>query len=655
MKTDRTLTRFDWLVLLLLALSGLVLAAISVNKPVHPAEDAAMLMRYAQHVSQGQGIVWNIGQPPVDGATDFLFMMVLAALYSLGAGLEASVLWLGALSHLLTVLLVYFGIRRFFKGGSLIALLSAVFLLFGPGLRYAEASFGTTFFALLVGFTWLAAQFAVEQPKSIQRAVFFALSGLLMGLTRPEGVLIAGLMLLAILFRLGWKQSSRIILIFTGIFLLLGGAYFFWRWHYFGYPLPNPYYKKGGGQFYNDSLAESANGVLELSFPFWLVFAWGSICLVWVALNRFMLQKNWFQSVKNTFLRLFEPESRSQFVLIFRLLGIVLIAGFILGLFRQSSSLHESLVFGRYSAQYAGFLTALLATGFIAACAARWMPALNFTELNYKTNRLDETDSTLRNLITNTVFTGIPVLGFTLMWILLSNEMNYLWRFQYPILPVLLMSWPLLGADFLKSLNLPEPENRPYFSQGLVLLTLMFLGGALVWSQINRWKIDYQSDGRFEVAQFLSQYQSKGYSIATTEAGLLPLYSGWKAVDTWGLNDQWIAHNGGITPEYLAQINPEIIVFHADFSPVAPRLEAGDAWSSMTLTLDTFARQHAYTLAAVYGASPVDTHYYYVRPNFPESQEIITFIQSLDGGKYQFGPHTFDYNKLTWKKDSNAK
>ena len=96
-------------------------------------------------------------------------------------------------------------------------------------------------------------------------------------------------------------------------------------------------------------------------------------------------------------------------------------------------------------------------------------------------------------------------------------------------------------------------------------------------------------------------------------------------------------------------------MFHADFSPIVPRKEAGDAWGSMTLTLDTYAREQNYTLAAVYGASPVDTHYYYVRSDFPESQEITAFIQSLDGGKYRYGPHTIDYNKLTWKQDGNGK
>jgi arabinofuranosyltransferase len=240
-KAVKNLSRIDGLFLILFALVGLWLVVVSVNKPVHPAEDAAMLMRYSQNLAQGNGIVWNIGQAPVDGATDFLFMAVLAGLYAMGGGLESTVLWVGGLAHILTVLLVYIGVRRCFKGGVLAAVISAAFLLFGPGLRYVESSFGTSFFALFCCLSWFSAQMVVEQPHSIGRAFFFAFCCLLMGLTRPEGVLFAGFILLAILFRLGWKTSVRIIAIFTGVFLLLGGAYFLWRWSYFGYPLPNPF------------------------------------------------------------------------------------------------------------------------------------------------------------------------------------------------------------------------------------------------------------------------------------------------------------------------------------------------------------------------------------------------------------------------------
>lgn len=651
MKTGRVLTRLDYVILALLALAGLWMAAISVNKPVHPAEDAAMLMRYSQHLAQGHGIVWNIGQPPVDGATDFLFMAFLAGLYALGGGLESTVLWVGGIAHVAAVLLVYFGIRRYFKGGALTASISAIFLLFGPGLRYVEASFGTTFFALFVCLSWLTAQSAMEKPESTRRAFIFALSSLFMGLTRPEGVLIAGFMLLAILVKLGWQKSGRVLSIFTGVFLVMGGAYFLWRWSYFGYPLPNPFYKKGGGSLYSGSLQEAWKALFELSFPFWLIYAIGVICLVWACIERLELTSGWWRKITDFLQRILEPNWREQMVRVARAAGMIMLAGFILGLFRQSSNLHETLLFGRYSAAYAGLLLALLVTSLLALSVGEWLPVEEKGRKKAGLQGTIHSTPQISGLNKIVIYCLIPVLGFTLMWVLLSNEMNYLWRFQYPILPVVLMSWPLVLHEIWSALRLPQPEAWSTSLRSTVVLAAILLGGGLIWTQVDRWKIDYATDGRFEVAQYLSQFADRKYTIATTEAGLLPLYSGWQAMDTWGLNDAWIAHNGGVTAEYLAKNNPQIIMFHADFSPILPRTEAGDAWSRMILTLDRYARGNNYILAAVYGDSPVDTHYYYVRPDFPESSEIVAFIRSLDGGKYHYGAHTMDYNQLEWKKE----
>lgn len=653
MISRKQLTRWDGLLLILLFIAGFWLTAISVNKPVHPAEDAAMLMRYSQHLAQGYGIVWNIGQPPVDGATDFLFMVVLAGFYALGNGLESTVLWVCGIAHILTTMIVYFGMRRYFKGGILSAVLTVVFLLLGSGLRYTEACFGTPFFAFFCALSWLLAQMVVEQPRSIGRAAAFSLSCLLMGLTRPEGVLVAGFMLAAILFRLGWKPSKRIILIFCSMFLFLGGVYFLWRWNYFGYPLPNPFYKKGGGRLYPDSLSEAVKGVLEMSFPFWLIYAAGILGMIWAGWNKFVLQANWFGVLSESIKRFFIPEKRRILVSVTRTIGMILLLACLIGLFRQSSSLHAQLIFGRYSASYAGLLTALLVTGMLALFVERWLPVNNPHTI--KTDTMNPLAMEWKNGIRSTIYVLIPVVGFTLMWVLLSNEMNYLWRFQYPILPVILMSWPLIAIDLWAGLSLPEPETWSPSIRGLVILAGLVLGIGLAFSQTDRWQITYQSDGRYEVAQYLSQYADKHYTLASTEAGLLPLYSGWQAVDTWGLNDAWIAHNGGITMDYLARVNPEVIMFHADFSPVNPQKEPADAWGSMLNILDTYARDHQYILAAAYGDNPVDTHYYYVRPDFPESRDIVTFIQSLDGGAYHYGAHTLDYNKLTWKKDTDAK
>ncbi len=72
----------------------------------NPYEDAAMLMRYAQHLAQTGAIVWNIGASPVDGGTDFLFMLVLAAVVKVGLSVEIAARLTGIVSHVLTVILV---------------------------------------------------------------------------------------------------------------------------------------------------------------------------------------------------------------------------------------------------------------------------------------------------------------------------------------------------------------------------------------------------------------------------------------------------------------------------------------------------------------------------------------------------------------------
>ena len=52
-------------------------------------------------------------------------------------------------------------------------------------------------------------------------------------------------------------------------------------------------------------------------------------------------------------------------------------------------------------------------------------------------------------------------------------------------------------------------------------------------------------------------------------------------------------------------------------------------------TLKEYAEQNQYTLAAVYGISPNDTHYYYVRTTLPERAEIVDRIRAID--YYWFG------------------
>ena len=142
--------------------------------------------------------------------------------------------------------------------------------------------------------------------------------------------------------------------------------------------------------------------------------------------------------------------------------------------------------------------------------------------------------------------------------------------------------------------------------------------------------------GLYDAALALGAFDRRDYTLATTEAGLLPLYSNWRAVDAWGLNDAWIARNGSITQEYLERYRPEVILFHAYFSPetpdTGPRIASrslGLPWYRMVMTLKRYAEENDYILAAVYGRNAWDTHHYYVRRGFADSQAIVDRIRTL--------------------------
>ena len=504
------------LVIAALAASATVLLALKwVDFSRHPAEDAAMLMRYADHWARGHGIVWNIGEPPVDGATDFLYMIVLGLLVRAGVQVEGAGFLLGIGSHALTVAIIYLAASRVQKGPRVLALVSALYFATGHGLMYVQANFGTPFFALFSCLAWCFAVMYGREPGDMRYAAGFALSGLAMGMVRPEGVFLALFMLLALIYRLGAAKSKAAIYCLLAALLVLGGAYFLWRWSYFGYPLPNPFYKKGGGRIYPGSLVESVMAVLKFGLPVWPFLA--------------------------------------------------------------------------------------------LACFSK-------------------------KGLREAVFVLIPVAGFTVIWVFLSSEMNYGMRFQYAVLPVLLVSWPPLFEE--ASANL-RPRARKALMAAAVLLVAAVCARRVVIRAVEAGHGARIPEGLYTVARIMHGYGAGKCTVVTTEAGLIPLYSGWRAVDAWGLNDQWIAHHGGITKQYLRQKDPCVIMYH--YFPYGSWSGDNEGWASMVKVLDGYARENDFVLAADFEVAPGEGHVYYVSRGLGDSARLVDAIRDCEYGSYGEG------------------
>jgi arabinofuranosyltransferase len=532
----RQLHRFDWGILLLLVLVtvGYVGWVLRLSSP--PAEDAAILMRYAVHLAEGHGIVWNVGEKPVDGATDFLFMLMVAGLVSVGLPAELAVRSLTFVAHVANVVLVYVALRSLWGAPWWVAVVPSFFLAVASGAAYISLCFGAPVFALCASVSWFFALRAAVWGNTFPNTLAFGAFSLVTGLVRPEGVILTFLMLLAVLVLRGWRETLPIAVAWVVFVIGLGGTYFLWRWHYFGYPLPNPFYKKAGGVLHLDELRHSYAVLGAMGLPFWVLSVGGLL----------------FREVRRL------------------LIGIL-----------------------------------------------------------------------------------IPPIGFATAFILISNEMNIAGRYQYPALPLLLIGVYPAAWAFYRWLQ-PQPRREMFGSVGLYLLcAVLFL--LLVYSRALLYRSWwFHPDGRVEVAKRLAEFRLKGYWMAVSEAGALPFYSGWNAVDTWGLNDPWIVRHGVVTQEYLDRYRPHVIMFHAYFSPVAPanseRRASRDPrilrWEQMLDTLMQYAERRGYILAAVYGETPYDTHYYYVRPDFPDAAAIVQRIRSTRYIWYQTGRPCINYALL---------
>ncbi|MCJ7483190.1 MAG: glycosyltransferase family 39 protein [Thermodesulfovibrionales bacterium] len=512
--------KFEILPITFLIILTTLFALFVVNFNIPPFEDAAILMRYSEHVAQGKGIVWNVGEKPVDGATDFLFMLLVAFINRFGFSLENSVRMITIISHFLIVLLVYVGMRKIQGSGIGPALLTSIYLAVGPGLFFAAAYFGTPLFVLAIAAVWLIAQHIILTGKhSISTLIYLLLASLFVSLIRPEGVLIVIFITIAIGISIPPKTSLKFLALFGSLFFFLGGIYFIWRWNYFSYPLPNPFYKKGSGLLYFMSFWSSLKNSYYYAYPF--------------------------------------------------------IPAFILSI-RNKRSLKICIAF------------------------------------------------------------SIVIMGTIGMWILISDEMNFGARFQYPVLILCALSWFPLVKSIGEEIGLLNFKMYPVKLRVAIILTTVFLFLFILKPYVLRSiSITYGKDGRYDVGMILRDYANEKYTLATTEAGLIPLYSKWRALDTWGLNDQWIAHNGELTYKYLNEQKPDVIIWHEQFTPKhPPSPDLSNApgrrgkWFRQVMIMKKYAECNKFILAAVFGVSPQHTHYYYIRSDLPESKEIIKRIRA---------------------------
>ncbi len=241
---------------LLLAIAALVLVGHSLIYNF-VTDDAYISFVYSRNLAEHGELSFNPGQP-VEGYTSFLWTVIL------GLGMLAKIPpeWssrvLATACALLTLVLVFRLVERALGRRTPWAAVPPLLLASSSGFAcWTSGGLETQLFTLLVVVAVDGVVDAALRPAAIRRA---AIALALAAMTRPEGLLVAGVLGIVhvtslILAGRAYRRmpSIRSELYAISLFLVLWTPWFVWRYRYYGHLWPNTYYVKAAGRWIDPS------------------------------------------------------------------------------------------------------------------------------------------------------------------------------------------------------------------------------------------------------------------------------------------------------------------------------------------------------------------------------------------------------------------
>lgn len=219
-------------------------------------DDAGISFAYAHNLVHGHGLVAQVGAQPAEGFSNFLWTVLLSPLF-LSPPLDPAipVKIFSAACILITYLLLHKCINRHFSDTHSRGLIAAI-ILFALSFNSSFVIWTTSglenplYVLLSALYLFLVLEHAGTAVPDTSIPVYAAITGTLIGLTRPDGILFSFVFPLYLLLRIIGDRSRhrfllRHVITYVVVVAVIYGGFMAFRYLYFNDTKPNPYYVKG--------------------------------------------------------------------------------------------------------------------------------------------------------------------------------------------------------------------------------------------------------------------------------------------------------------------------------------------------------------------------------------------------------------------------
>lgn len=239
--------------LLIIAIPAVIYAIHAFQFGDWVVDDAGITFAYARNFAHGYGLVSQPGMLPVEGYSNFTWLVMLSPFFLLN-GFDP-VVTPKVISFLLIVgtFAVIYQMLQPLSGRSWIAF--AAFTLAALNTSFVVWTISglenPLYLFLVSAMLWRSVRTVFDGEMTARNILWLGVLAALIGMTRPEGLAYV-LTFPAILIpvrNIVWKRKAILLLTYGIVFATVYGLFIAFRLVYFGVPMPNTYYMKGGPEF----------------------------------------------------------------------------------------------------------------------------------------------------------------------------------------------------------------------------------------------------------------------------------------------------------------------------------------------------------------------------------------------------------------------